>query len=47
VYWGTDSVWSEGYFVMTVSSNKQAVKKYIETQGKKDLEQTLLEFETD
>jgi putative transposase len=41
VYWGTDSVWSEGYFVTTVGANERAIKKYIEEQGKKDLGQTL------
>lgn len=41
VYWGTDSVWSEGYFVTTVGANENAVKKYIEEQGKKDSGQTL------
>jgi len=42
VYWGTDSVWSEGYFVTTVGANETIIKKYIENQGKKDLGQTLL-----
>ena len=41
VYWGTDSVWSDGYFVTTVGANETVIKKYIEEQGKKDLGQTL------
>ena len=41
VYWGTDSIWSSGYFVTTVGANEQAIRKYIEEQGKKDLGQTL------
>lgn len=41
VYWGTDSVWSAGYFVTTVEANEAAIKKYIEEQGQKDLGQTL------
>ena len=41
VYWGTDSVWSERYFVTTVGANEKLIKKYIEEQGKKDLGQTL------
>lgn len=40
VYWGTDSVWSEGYFVTTVGANRKFIAKYIEEQGKKDLGQT-------
>ena len=42
-YWGTDSVWSEGYFVTTVGVNKDYIKKYIQEQGKKDLGQTLFQ----
>lgn len=41
VYWGTDAVWSEGYFVSTVGINDMIIKKYIENQGKKDSGQTL------
>jgi len=44
VYWGTGSIWSEGYFVSTVGINEQAIKKYIEEQGKKDSGQTLFEL---
>lgn len=40
-YWGTDSVWSEGYFVSTVGINETIIQKYIENQGKKDSGQTL------
>lgn len=36
VYWGTDSVWSEGYFVSSVGINQEVIKNYIENQGKKD-----------
>ncbi len=43
VYWGTDSVWSEGYFVTTVGVNEKYIRKYIKEQGKKDLGQTLFE----
>lgn len=40
VYWGTESVWSEGYFVTTVGINEDQIKQYIEQQGKKDAGQT-------
>lgn len=40
VYWGTDSVWSDSYFVSTVGANEVVVRKYIEEQGKKDTGQT-------
>lgn len=40
-YWGTDAVWSEGYFVTTVGANESVIRKYIEEQGKKDLGQTM------
>lgn len=41
IYWGTDSVWSEGYFATTVGVNEKVIRRYIEEQGKKDLGQTL------
>jgi putative transposase len=40
VYWGTDSIWSEGYFVSTVGINEQVIRKYIENQGQADAGQT-------
>ena len=43
VYWGTDAVWSEGYFVSTVGANEAIIKRYIQEQGKKDSGQTLFE----
>lgn len=44
VYWGTESVRSEGYFVSTVGINESIIQKYIENQGKKDAGQAQLEF---
>ena len=44
VYWGTDAVWSEGYFVSTVGINDKIIKAYIENQGRKDAGQTLFEI---
>jgi len=44
IYWGTDSVWSEGYFVSTIGINDKVIKAYIENQGKKDAGQTLFEL---
>lgn len=40
VYWGTESVWSEGYFVSTVGIDSKVIEAYIENQGKKDSGQT-------
>ena len=45
IYWGTNSVWSEGYFVSTVGINSQMIEEYIESQGKKDSGQIRLGFE--
>jgi putative transposase len=42
VYWGTDSIWSEGYFVSTVGINEQIIKRYIEHQGQADAGQSNL-----
>ena len=44
VYWGTDAIWSEGYFVATVGINEAVIQKYIEEQGKKDAGQAKLEL---
>lgn len=44
VYWGTDSIWSEGYFVSTVGINEEIIKHYIENQGQADAEQTNLKL---
>jgi len=45
VYWGTDAVWSEGYFVSTVGINEAMIQAYIEEQGKKDAGQTKFEID--
>jgi len=42
VYWGTDGIWSDGYFVSTVGVNESIIKKYIELQGKEDSGQAKL-----
>jgi putative transposase len=44
VYWGTESIWSEGYFVSTVGVTDAMIRKYIEDQGKKDAGQTMFEI---
>jgi putative transposase len=44
VYWGTDAIWSEGYFVSTVGINEGEIQAYIEEQGKKDAGQTKFEI---
>lgn len=42
VYWGTDGIWSDGYFVSTVGINEEVIKQYIENQGKEDSGQAQL-----
>ena len=44
LYWGTDGIWSDGYFVSTVGLNEKVIKQYIENQGKEDAGQAMLEF---
>ncbi len=44
VYWGTDGIWSDGYFVSTVGLNEAMIRKYIENQGKEDAGQALLDL---
>lgn len=36
VYWGTDGMWSDGYFVSTVGINEKIIREYIEQQGQED-----------
>ena len=42
VYWGTDGVWSEGYFVSTVGIDEEIIRKYIQYQGQEDSGQAQL-----
>ena len=44
VYWGTEAVWSEGYFVSTVGIDGAVIQAYIENQGNKDAGQTKFEI---
>lgn len=41
VYWGSDSVWSQSYFVATVGLDEKIIKKYIQEQGNEETGQTL------
>ena len=43
-YWGTDGIWSDGYFVSTVGINESVIRKYIEQQGQEDRGQAKLVF---
>lgn len=44
VYWGTDSIWSSGYFVSTVGINDKVIREYIRRQGEEDSGQAKLEL---
>ncbi|MCP5361105.1 MAG: transposase [Hyphomicrobiales bacterium] len=44
VYWGTDGIWSDGYFVSTVGIDNAVIRKYIEHQGEEDSGQAELEL---
>ena len=44
-YWGTDSLWSSGYFVSTVGIDTEIIRKYIEKQGAEDTGQTATLFD--
>jgi putative transposase len=44
VYWGTQSIWSAGYFVSTVGINEGIIKRYIQNQGQEDMGQAQLEL---
>ena len=36
VYWGSDGIWSDGYFISTVGINEAVIRKYIRQQGEED-----------
>jgi len=42
MYWKTDGVWSDGYFVTTVGINEKIIQQYIQNQGKEDSGQAML-----
>ena len=44
VYWGTESIWSGGYFVTTAGIDEETIRQYIEHQGKEDTGQAKLEL---
>jgi len=44
-YWGTDGLWSEGYFVSTVGINQETIELYIAKQGDEDTGQTTTLFD--
>lgn len=44
VYWGTDGIWSEGYFVSTVGIDEKIIRRYITFQGQQDSGQAQLEL---
>lgn len=46
VYWGTDGIWSDSYFVSTAGIPPEILKRYIENQGREDEGQTAKLFET-
>lgn len=44
VYWGTDGIWSDSYFVSTIGVNEDIIRKYIENQGREDAGQLQLKL---
>ena len=46
VYWGTDGIWSDSYFVSTSGIPPEVLARYIENQGREDAGQTAKLFET-
>ena len=44
VYWGTDSLWSTGFFVSTVGVDELTIRNYVRWQGQQDAGQAQLEL---
>jgi len=45
VYYGSDGIWSDGYFVSTVGVDQKIIQKYILNQGEVDVGQTATLFD--
>ena len=44
LYWGTNSIWSGGYFVSTVGIDEATIRRYIKHQGDEDTGQAKLDL---
>ena len=44
LYWGTDGIWSDGYFVSTVGLDEKTIRLYVQNQGKEDSGQSTIEL---
>ena len=44
-YWGTDGIWSDGYFVSTVGITTETIQRYIANQGELDAGQRATLFD--
>jgi len=44
IYWKSDGIWSDGYFVTTVGINEAMIRQYIQKQGNEDSGQAKLEL---
>lgn len=44
-FWGTDGIWSEGYFVSTIGVSTDIIKRYIANQGELDTGQRATLFD--
>lgn len=45
VYWKENVVWSPGYFVSSVAVDEDAIRRYVEYQGRKDSDQLHMELQ--
>lgn len=45
VYFGTDDIWSDGYFVSTIGLDEKQIRRYIEMQGLEDSGQIMELFD--
>ena len=44
LYYGSDGIWSDGYFVSTAGVDEAGIREYIKHQGNEDLGQTKFAF---
>lgn len=44
VYWDQKGIWGKGYFVSTIGTNEEVIRRYVESPEEKEIGQAKLEF---
>lgn len=44
IYWDRQGIWGKGYFVSTIGTNEEVIRRYVESPEEKEIGQAKLEF---